>query len=67
VTRRSGNKHFFANARAERLSLEGQLNLPFDEGDQFIYFMNKIRPDLPGRIRPQRATKSPLGSRLLYL
>src|SRR5262247_1612570 len=67
VTRLSGNKHFFADARAERLSLEGQLNLPFNECDQFIYLVDKIRPDLPGRIRPHRATKSPLGPRLLYL
>jgi hypothetical protein len=48
VTRLSGNKHFFANAGTERLSLEGQLNLPFDECDKFIHLMDKVRPDLPG-------------------
>jgi hypothetical protein len=48
VTRTSGNKYFFANAGTERLSLEGQLNLPFDECDKFIHLMDKVRPDLPG-------------------
>src|SRR5712691_11665575 len=67
VTCTGGNKHLFADARPECLPLERQLNLPFDECDQFIHLMDKIRPDLPGLIRPHRATKSPLGPRLWYL
>ena len=63
----SGNAHFFAKTRTERLALKRQFDLALHKGYQLIHIMDKIFPDLPGGICPQRISKPSLGPRVFHL